>query len=231
MPAATLGQPISGVGTPLAAVILAALYPFVSAGATSRILWRRLEEVVVTATRREVDLQNVPQSVSAFSTADIEKQGFQDVEDVVGALPSVNLVNNLPGRNEIVMRGISTGSDEYLDGQPGLRLSRRSAHDLEFAAGRGPADRPGADRGAAGSAGNVVRSSSQAGTIRYITNKPDPTGFGAQFDGESARPRAARKATTSAAMSISRSTDNFAVRVVGFYPRRAATSTTSSADT
>ena len=59
----------------------------------------KLEEIIVTATRRELNLQNVAQSVSAFSTADIEKQAFRSVEDVIGALPSVNLINNQPGRN------------------------------------------------------------------------------------------------------------------------------------
>src|SRR5262245_3440540 len=86
--------------SPLTAAILVALYPaftHAQTGASERS--GRLEEIVVTATRRELDLQNVPQSVSAFTTADIEKQGFQDVEDVIRALPSVNLVNSQPGRN------------------------------------------------------------------------------------------------------------------------------------
>ena len=37
----------------------------------------QLEEIVVTATRRDVNLQNVAQSVTAFSTADIEQQAMQ----------------------------------------------------------------------------------------------------------------------------------------------------------
>src|SRR5262245_51173517 len=100
--------------SPLTAAILVALYPaFTHAQTASSDRGRGLEEIVVTATRRELDLQNVPQSVSAFTTADIEKQAFQGVEDVIRALPSVNLVNSQPGRNAIVMRGVSTGSTEY----------------------------------------------------------------------------------------------------------------------
>src|ERR1700752_1708936 len=102
--------------TPLAAAIVAALYPAVghsqqqqqqrSADAT------RLEEVTVTATRRELNLQDVAQSITALSTADIQKHAFQALDDVVGALPSVNLVNSMPGRNSGVRRGITTGSSE-----------------------------------------------------------------------------------------------------------------------
>ena len=73
----------------------------------------KLESVVVTATRREVDLQDVAQSVTALSTEDIAKQAFQSLDDVAGALPSVTLVNAIPGRNDIIMRGISTGTGEY----------------------------------------------------------------------------------------------------------------------
>jgi hypothetical protein len=71
---------------------------------------------------------------AAFTTADIEKQAFQGVEDVINALPSVNLVNSMPGRNSIVMRGVSTGSSEYrtdsqvavyLDDQPLTSISQQ----------------------------------------------------------------------------------------------------------
>src|SRR5215218_5487267 len=104
------GHPVS----PLTAAILAVLYPAsltLAQGANPSAT--RLEEIVVTATRRDLNLQNVAQSVTAFSTADIEKYAMQGAADVVAALPSVNLVAAMPGRNAIVMRGISTGSAEY----------------------------------------------------------------------------------------------------------------------
>ncbi len=80
--------------TPFAAAILATLYP-ASAALAQRTAsdGAKLEEVIVTATRREVNLQDVAQSVTALSTEDIAKQAFQSLDDVVGALPSVTLVN------------------------------------------------------------------------------------------------------------------------------------------
>ncbi len=86
--------------TPLAAAIIAVLYPAADAAAQrSPTDGTRLEEVVVTATRREVNIQEVAQSVTALSTEDIAKQAFQSLDDVAGALPSVTLVNAIPGRS------------------------------------------------------------------------------------------------------------------------------------
>ena len=100
--------------SPLTAAIFATLYPSLSLGQQGAAAESgKLETIIVTATRRELNLQEVGQSVTAFSTADIERQALQDAEDVIGALTSVNLINNQPGRNQIFMRGISTGSDEY----------------------------------------------------------------------------------------------------------------------
>ena len=82
---------------PLAAAICAVLQPASVALAQQAPDPTKLESVVVTATRREVNLQDVAQSVTALSTEDIAKQAFQSLDDVVGALPSVTLVNCDPG--------------------------------------------------------------------------------------------------------------------------------------
>ena len=120
--------------SPLTAAILATLYPSLSLGQQGQAESGKLETIIVTATRRELNLQEVGQSITAFSTADIERQALRDVEDVVGALTSVNLVNYQPGRNSIFMRGISTGSSEYytdsqvsiyLDDQPLTSVSQQ----------------------------------------------------------------------------------------------------------
>ena len=56
--------------SPLTAAILAVLYPgALTLAQTSRAESLQLEEIVVTATRRDLNLQSVPQSVTAFSTS------------------------------------------------------------------------------------------------------------------------------------------------------------------
>ena len=123
---------------------------------------------------------------------------------MISALPSVNLVAAMPGRNAIVMRGVSTGSSEYrtdsqvavyLDDQPMTSISTQVEVRLIDLA---------RIEALPGPQGTLFGSSSQSGTIRYITNKPDPNQFTSQVDAESARPTAARKATTSAGTSTCR---------------------------
>jgi outer membrane receptor protein involved in Fe transport len=61
--------------TPLAASIASVLYPVTYANAQDAEADEAnvLEEVIVTATLREVGIQDVPQSIQAFTTVDIER--------------------------------------------------------------------------------------------------------------------------------------------------------------
>ena len=143
---------------------------------------RTIEEVIVTATKREANLQDVAQSITAFTTEDLERLRARDMKEYIDALPSVALVNSVPGRNSIVFRGVSTGSSEYrtdsmtavyLDEQPLTTNSQQVDPwlvDIERV------------EALPGPQGTLFGSSSQSGTLRVITNKPDPGGFGAQVD-------------------------------------------------
>lgn len=203
--------------TPLAAAILAALYPAVGNTQQRASDSTRLEEVTVTATRRELNLQDVAQSVSALSTADIEKHAFVSLDDVMGALPSAHLVNLMPGRNSVVMRGITTGSSEYytdsqvavyLDDQPMTSISQQV--DVRLIDIERIEVLPGPQ-------GTLFGSSSQSGTLRYITNKPDFAGHSSQVDAEFGTTKGGEESyDVSGHVNIPIS-DNFAIRAVGFY--------------
>ena len=74
---------------------------------------RTIEEIIVTATKREANMQDVAQSIEVFTTDKLERLGARDMKEYIDALPSVTLVNSVPGRNSVVFRGVSTGSSEY----------------------------------------------------------------------------------------------------------------------
>jgi len=101
--------------TPLAASIASILYPVTYANAQDAEAGEAnvLEEVLVTATLREVSIQDVPQSIQAFSTIDIERNNFQSFTDLANAIPSLGVISDLPGRNSVVFRGVSTGTQEF----------------------------------------------------------------------------------------------------------------------
>src|SRR6202022_4709022 len=67
-----------------------------------------LEEVVVTARRREENLQTVPMTVTAFSQEDIRHNSIESLNDLQYAVPSMTLVNS-SSRDEqfAATRGIS----------------------------------------------------------------------------------------------------------------------------
>ena len=98
---------------------LVAMWPYglaaalVSSGLTAPVALAQesagLEEIIVTATKREVNLQDVSQSIMALSNEDIEKMGIKSMADYIKALPSVVLTAEVPGRNDLVMRGNNTG--------------------------------------------------------------------------------------------------------------------------
>lgn len=164
--------------TPLAAAVVAALTPMAVASAADE----GIEEIIVTATKREMDLQDLGQSITALTTDDIERQAFRGMEDFVRALASVSLSNALPGRNSITMRGVSTGLQEfftdsqvaiYLDEQPVTTISQQP--DLRMIDIARIESLPGPQ-------GTLFGASSQAGTIRVITNQPDTEAFSGQVD-------------------------------------------------
>lgn len=100
-PAATSGRLAHGV---LATSVLAASLGTVPAFAQSGAL----EEVVVTAQRREESLQDVPIAISAFSDATIQKNMFRDVTDFVSRTPNASFISNgARSRREISMRGVT----------------------------------------------------------------------------------------------------------------------------
>jgi outer membrane receptor protein involved in Fe transport len=65
-----------------------------------------LEEIVVTATRREESINRVPISVTAFSQDMIDQKGIKDFQDVVRFTPGVSI--DTSGTNAISIRGISS---------------------------------------------------------------------------------------------------------------------------
>lgn len=98
----------------------------------------QIEEIVVTATRREQSLQDVPIAVSAFSGEILENSGVDDIQELMNLSPSFQASSNVSETQGLVirMRGIGTQSNNpafesavgvFIDGvyrsRPGAALS------------------------------------------------------------------------------------------------------------
>jgi len=63
-----------------------------------------LEEIVVSARKRDESIQDIPLSVTAFSAAQLQNQAITDVEDVLQFVPGVHMSNHTANRNNPAIR-------------------------------------------------------------------------------------------------------------------------------
>ena len=182
-----------------------------------------LEEVVVTATKRADNVQDVPITVQALGERQLEEQGITNFSDYVQSLPNVNAGGRGPGQNEIYIRGAAVQGVAfsvaeaqgtapnvalYLDEQPvsaGGRNLDVYAADLERI------------EVLPGPQGTLFGASSQAGTLRLITNKPNLNEFEAGFKGSFSFTRSGEPShSQEAVINLPIIEDKLAVRIVGF---------------
>lgn len=142
-------------------------------------------DIVITATKREENLQDVPVSVQALGEERLEELGITDFADYAQHLPTLSYSPTYgPGYNRPFMRGVSSGENgnhsgsmpsvgTYLDEQPittivgNLDMHLYDVSRVEVLAGP---------------QGTLYGASSQSGTVRIITNRPDPDAFSAAWD-------------------------------------------------
>lgn len=145
-----------------------------------------LEEVVVTAQKRAENMQDVPISIDALGSDKLEQLNISNFADYVRMLPSVSATPSAfagAGFSAVYMRGIVTGGDgqattslpsvgTYLDEQPITTIQGNlDLHLYDVAR----------VEALAGPQGTLYGASSQAGTIRIITNKPELGRFTAGY--------------------------------------------------
>lgn len=69
---------------------------------------RRIEEIVVTATKREESIRDIPQSITAITGASLENTGKLNLIDFIQETPGVTATQGSSGYTRFTMRGIST---------------------------------------------------------------------------------------------------------------------------
>lgn len=153
-----------------------------------------LEEVTVTAQKRTQNLQDVPISIQALGTQKLQELHIKNLDDYMKFLPGVSYNrgqgggggggSGQPGTARVYMRGVASGGDSHLAGsQPsvGVYLDEQPVTTIEGALDVHVYDIARVEV-LAGPQGTLYGASSQAGTIRIITNKPDPNAFEAGYD-------------------------------------------------
>jgi len=134
-----------------------------------------VEEIVVTATKREESLQKVPFSINAQTAEAIQRSGSMNLEDLSRNVAGLAVQNLGPGQSQVSVRGVSAG--QIVRDQPGVKEQvgvylDESAISLSLFT-------PDLDlfdlnrvETLRGPQGTLFGSGSVGGTIRYITNQP-----------------------------------------------------------
>ena len=131
--------------------------------------------IIVTATKRVANIQDIPFSINAQTAEDIERSGAVTLEDLSRNVAGLSVQNLGPGQSQVSVRGVSAG--QIVRDQPGVKeqvgvyldesvisLSLFTP-DLDlFDLNRVETLR--------GPQGTLFGSGSVGGTIRYITNQP-----------------------------------------------------------
>jgi iron complex outermembrane receptor protein len=179
-----------------------------------------LQEIVVTAEKRESTVQKTPISMTAISGSELQAQGISDMQSVAQQVPGISFKTSGPGQTEYEMRGLtSTGGESptvgfYLDdavltpaamAQNGKTVIDPSLFDLNrVEVLRGPQ-------------GTLYGAGSMGGTIKLVTNQPDTHAFGinAEVIGSDTANGGGFNHTENVMLNIPLMQDVVALRIVG----------------
>jgi len=178
-----------------------------------------LEEIIVSAQKRDENLQDVPISIVALDSTALREQAIESFEDYALTLSNVSFKSfGYPGSATVYFRGASDGGDGnssgstpsvciYMDEQPVTDIAANlDIHIYDMAR----------IEALAGPQGTLYGASCQSGSLRIITNKPDPSEFSAGFDvGYFDTDGGDTSSSVEAFMNLPLS-DNAAIRLVGW---------------
>ena len=99
--------------------------------AAEEALEAAIDEVIVTARGREESLQEIPESITTFNAAQIERAGIKSFRDVADLTPNLSQLSNFrPGLARIQIRGLIT--PQVGDAPIAFVVDGITASDLEF---------------------------------------------------------------------------------------------------
>lgn len=147
-----------------------------------------LEEIIVTANRREQSIQDIPVNISAMTGGELEAAGVSSLADLSQVIPGLAYsdlgVRSGGVNNQLILRGLNTSAQgsigayianlnpgavsTYMDNTP-LFTNLRMYDLARVEVLRGPQ-------------GTLYGANSVGGTLRFIFNQPDPEAFAAKID-------------------------------------------------
>ena len=169
--------------SPIAAAVSAALATPAVALAQEEGSSLSIEEIIVTARKREESAQGIPASIQAIPESMLKEMGALSTEDYARFIPSITWRKTSgAGSQQLIFRGVNDGPDSFIaTSSAGMYLDETSITSI--------GDQPDIRmmdiarvEALAGPQGTLFGASAQAGTLRIITNQPDTSQFEASVD-------------------------------------------------
>lgn len=178
-----------------------------------------IEEVVVTATRRSTSLATTPLAISALTNEMLERADVASMADLAAEVTGLNIVNQGAGLHRPVIRGLQGVGDSqvgiYLDNTP-ITGSPGTANSAgRFSPEIVPVDMERVEV-LRGPQGTLYGGGSMGGAIRYITNKPDASGFEGKFGLTASSIDGSFGYNSDLVLNLPLVEDDLAIRLVGY---------------
>lgn len=163
-------------------------FPLAAHAQTAEETVRDTDEIVVTAQKREQNLQDVPISISVVTGDDLQQQGAASLTDYAGYVPGMQVSSaGTPGQSTITLRGVAPLSAAqtvgiYLDDAPvgsSSIYNRAGVFSLDLL----PYDVERVEV-LRGPQGTLYGASSIGGLVKYVTVAPSTSDFSVRGGGE-----------------------------------------------
>jgi iron complex outermembrane recepter protein len=164
------------IGVSALALAILAFAPIATAQDNGEDAEARQKTVIVTATKRNETIQDVPFSINAQTAEDIARSGAGNLEDVARSVAGLSIQNLGPGQSQVAVRGVSAG--QIVRDQPGVKEQVGVYLDesvISLSLFTPDIDLYDLNRieTLRGPQGTLFGSGSVGGTVRYITNQPE----------------------------------------------------------
>ena len=180
-----------------------------------------VEEIIVTATKREESVRDVSGSVSAVSGEQLEALGAQSYADYIARTPGVVFNEFQPGTSHVVIRGVATSSGNVQgQGTTGYYINEVPLTEPGWTIVIPDIDAFDVDHVEIlrGPQGSLFGSASMGGAVNYVANKADASGYDAEVEGTLSQTKNADLGGGLKGMvNIPVIEDTLAVRAVGTY--------------
>ena len=225
-------------GAGIAAAADAALAPanaaaMVSAGAAGAVpadaaaASTPVDEIVVTAQRRNESIEKVPLTIQAFTGQTLSQLNVTTLDDLLKYTPNVTYGNNGPGQGNIFIRGLSAGFAGNQSSATAGNFPNVAVYldDQSFQFPSRNVDIYVVDMNRVevleGPQGTLFGGGAEAGAVRYITNKPNLTKYEANAEGSfGSTSGGAENSRVNATLNVPLIDDKLAIRAVVYDERR-----------